>query len=74
MRQELSAERIYLLALGSNQGNAHVHWHIIPLPPGVPYREQQLAVFRQGILRIPEEERGALAARIGRRVGEMGII
>jgi len=44
------------------------------VPPGVPYREQQLAVFRQGILRIPEEERGALAARIGRRVGEMGII
>ncbi|MFL7811157.1 MAG: HIT family protein [Anaerolineae bacterium] len=74
VRQELGAERIYLLALGSNQGNAHVHWHIIPLPPGVPYREQQLAVFRQGILRIPEEERGALAARISSRIGEMGFI
>jgi diadenosine tetraphosphate (Ap4A) HIT family hydrolase len=30
-------ERMYCLSLGSQQGNAHVHWHIAPLPPGVPY-------------------------------------
>lgn len=74
VRQELGAERIYLLALGSNQGNAHVHWHIVPLPPGVPYMEQQLAVFRQGILRIPEEARVALAGRIRGRVERMGML
>ncbi|TQM33182.1 HIT domain-containing protein [Nocardia bhagyanarayanae] len=34
-------ERTYLLSLGSHQGNSHLHWHIAPLPPGVPYREQQ---------------------------------
>ena len=36
VRQEVGAERVYLLSLGSQQGNAHVHWHIVPLPPGVP--------------------------------------
>ncbi|MBR7677722.1 HIT family protein [Streptomyces daliensis] len=34
-------ERIYLLSLGSQQGNAHPHWHIAGLPPGVPYERQQ---------------------------------
>jgi diadenosine tetraphosphate (Ap4A) HIT family hydrolase len=74
VRQELGAERIYLLALGSNQGNAHVHWHVIPLPPGVPYLQQQLGVFREGILRMPEGDRIALAGRIRRRIERMGII
>ncbi|WP_218024036.1 HIT family protein [Nocardia xishanensis] len=35
------SERTYVLSLGSQQGNSHLHWHIAPLPPGVPYREQQ---------------------------------
>jgi hypothetical protein len=30
-----------LLSLGSQQANAHVHWHIAPLPPGVPLQRQQ---------------------------------
>ena len=25
-------ERLYVMALGSQQGNAHVHWHVAPLP------------------------------------------
>jgi histidine triad (HIT) family protein len=29
-------ERTYLLSLGSQQGNAHLHWHIAGLPPGHP--------------------------------------
>ena len=68
VREEVGAERVYLLSLGSNQGNAHVHWHVVPLPPGVPYRQQQLAVFRKVALRIPEEEQVALAGGIRRRV------
>lgn len=68
IRQELAAERIYLLSLGSNQGNAHVHWHVVPLPPGVPYEEQQLAVLLKGVLRIPDEERADFAMRIHRRL------
>ena len=68
VREEVGAERAYLLSLGSNQGNAHVHWHVVPLPPGVPYRQQQLAVFRKVALRIPEEEQVALAGGIRHRL------
>jgi diadenosine tetraphosphate (Ap4A) HIT family hydrolase len=70
IREELAAERIYVLAMGSNQGTAHVHWHVIPLPPGVPYEEQQLAALRKGVLRIPEADRAAFAARVRRRLGQ----
>jgi diadenosine tetraphosphate (Ap4A) HIT family hydrolase len=73
VRQELGAERVYLLSLGSNQGNAHVHWHVAPLPPGVPYLEQQLAALREGVLLIPEEEQAALAARLRCRLEAMGV-
>jgi diadenosine tetraphosphate (Ap4A) HIT family hydrolase len=70
VREEVGAERMYLYTFGSNQGNAHVHWHVVPLPPGVPYENQQgaWASWRMGVLKIPEEEMAALAARIGRRV------
>ncbi len=71
VRQEVGAERVYLCSLGSNQGNTHVQWHIAPLPPGVPYRQQQLAAIRQDPLRIPEEERASLAARIRLRLEEL---
>jgi diadenosine tetraphosphate (Ap4A) HIT family hydrolase len=64
VRQEVDAERVYLLSLGSQQGNSHVHWHIVPLPHGVPYRDQQLGVFRQGILKLSEQDQASLAARI----------
>ncbi|WP_069166429.1 HIT family protein [Nocardia altamirensis] len=37
----LPTERMYVMSLGSQQGNSHLHWHVAPLPPGVPYREQQ---------------------------------
>lgn len=71
VREEVQAERIYIFTLGSNQGNAHVHWHIVPLPPGIPYHEQQFAALRRseiGILKMSEEEKAALAERLRRRV------
>ncbi len=37
----LPTGRMYSLSLGSQQGNSHVHWHVAPLPPGVPYEQQQ---------------------------------
>jgi diadenosine tetraphosphate (Ap4A) HIT family hydrolase len=63
-------ERLYVLSIGSHQGNAHVHWHLAPLPPGVPYREQQYAALmtEHGHLDIPEEELRALARDIARRL------
>jgi diadenosine tetraphosphate (Ap4A) HIT family hydrolase len=35
------SERTYVLSLGSQQGNRHLHWHIQPLTPGLPLERQQ---------------------------------
>ena len=56
-------ERMYSLSLGSQQGNAHLHWHIAPLPPGVPYRQQQLRALTAdcGVLDVENNSQAALA-------------
>ncbi|MFI1920099.1 hypothetical protein [Nocardia sp. NPDC020380] len=56
----------YLLSLGSQQGNSHVHWHISPLPPGVPNHEQQFHALmaENGVLPWTPEQAGALAERL----------
>ena len=69
--EEVGAERVYVLSLGSNNGNAHVHWHVVPLPPGTPYEEQQFAAVMLetvGALKISDSEKAALATRIGQRM------
>jgi diadenosine tetraphosphate (Ap4A) HIT family hydrolase len=61
-------ERLYVLSLGSQQGNSHVHWHVVPLPPGVPYDQQQfvaLVLERTGYLDMSDDEKRALAADLG---------
>ncbi len=70
VREEVGAERMYLYTFGSNQGGAHVHWHVVPLPPGVPYEDQQgaWASWSNGVLKVPQEEMASLAARIGARI------
>ncbi len=68
VRQEVGAERMYLLSLGSNQGNAHAHWHVVPLPPGVPFEQQQSVGWRLGVLRIPDEQMASLASRLHTRI------
>ena len=67
----VSAERMYLFTFGSNESISHVHRHVVPLPPGVPYEDQQGAwtSWGRGVLRIPREEMASLAARIGARMG-----
>jgi diadenosine tetraphosphate (Ap4A) HIT family hydrolase len=60
-------ERLYLLSLGSRQGNAHVHWHVAALPPGTPYGDQQfraLMVETKGVLAMTDDDQRALADRI----------
>jgi len=66
VRKTVEAERVYILSLGSQQGNRHVHWHIAPLPYGIPFKEQQLEALmaKNGILQIPEAEMADLAQRI----------
>lgn len=71
VRAEVGAERVYILSPGSNQGNAHVHWHVVPLSPDTPYAEQQFAAVMletAGALKIPDREKAALAARVGQRM------
>jgi diadenosine tetraphosphate (Ap4A) HIT family hydrolase len=59
-------ERMYSLSLGSQQGNAHVHWHVAPLPPGVPFERQEFGALSKedGILDIPESDQAGLAQAI----------
>lgn len=66
LRRVVPTERVYILSLGSQQGNRHVHWHIAPLPPGVPYREQQLEALRMenGVLQLSDDQMVSLAQRI----------
>jgi diadenosine tetraphosphate (Ap4A) HIT family hydrolase len=63
----IPTERLYVLSFGSQQANRHVHWHLAPLPPGLPYERQQAALFTPaaGHLRVPDHELAALAARVG---------
>lgn len=66
------AERLYVLSLGSQQGNAHVHWHVVPLPPGVPYPDQQFGLFdlaRLGVPAVTAAEQESLRTALRRRLG-----
>ncbi|MET8353450.1 MULTISPECIES: HIT domain-containing protein [unclassified Micromonospora] len=66
----LPTERMYSLSLGSQQGNAHLHWHLAPLPPGVPYHQQQFHALmaENGILEIDDKAQAALARDIRRHL------
>ena len=61
IRSVLPTERLYVLSLGSQQGNSHVHWHLVPLPPGVPFEDQQLRfIDTNEVVMIPTDERERL--------------
>ena len=64
----LPTERMYSLSLGSREGNAHLHWHLAPLPPGVPYEQQQYHALmtEHGVLNVTDRQQAELAARIRR--------
>jgi diadenosine tetraphosphate (Ap4A) HIT family hydrolase len=66
IRQVVPTERLYILTLGSQQGNRHVHWHLAPLPPGVPYEQQQTAAldFSRGVMAISDDDMTLLARSI----------
>lgn len=64
LQQTVPTERIYVLSLGSQQGNAHVHWHVVALPPGVPYEQQQFVALMHethGVLDLTDSERAELS-------------
>jgi histidine triad (HIT) family protein len=59
-------ERTYIYTLGSQQGNAHLHWHVAGLPPGTPYGEQQLHALmtENGVLAVTEQDQAEIAGRL----------
>ncbi|MBO3743947.1 hypothetical protein J5X75_41280 [Actinoplanes sp. NEAU-H7] len=61
-------ERMYSLSLGSQQGNAHLHWHLAALPPGVPYDRQQFhaVMAENGVLPVDDASQRELAQRVRR--------
>ena len=72
IRMVLNSERIYILSLGSQSANAHVHWHIAPLPPGIPLEHQQYhaLMHEYGVIETSEDEQRELAAKIKDAVRE----
>jgi histidine triad (HIT) family protein len=64
----IPTERIYVLSLGSKDGNSHVHWHVAPLPPGVPYEQQQFHALmaEHGVLDIPSIKMTEIAQNISK--------
>jgi diadenosine tetraphosphate (Ap4A) HIT family hydrolase len=67
----VASERTYVLSLGSQQGNAHIHWHVAPLPPGTPYEWQQFHALmaEHGVLALSTEQFEQLADRIRSALG-----
>jgi diadenosine tetraphosphate (Ap4A) HIT family hydrolase len=67
-------ERVYLLSLGSQQGNSHVHWHVAPLPPGTPYEQQQYHALmaENGILPWTAEQATTLGAQLRQALDNQG--
>jgi diadenosine tetraphosphate (Ap4A) HIT family hydrolase len=67
VRLTLEPDRVYVLSLGSQQAVAHVHWHVVPCPPGLAYEEQQFALFdveERGTVQFSAEEGAALVAQL----------
>ncbi|MCF3103151.1 HIT family protein [Streptomyces roseoverticillatus] len=66
-------ERTYLLSLGSQSANAHLHWHIAGLPAGVPLGQQQFHALmtEHGVLEHAPEDRTEIAARLRQGLTEI---
>lgn len=66
LKRVFDAERVYVLSLGSQQGNRHLHFHVVPLPKGVPFEQQQYRALmaEHGVLNLPDAEMAAMAAEI----------
>jgi diadenosine tetraphosphate (Ap4A) HIT family hydrolase len=67
VRRTVPCERLYLMSLGSQSGNRHVHWHVAPVPPGVPELFQQCRSYEEllvGRLDVPDEDMARLASSL----------
>jgi diadenosine tetraphosphate (Ap4A) HIT family hydrolase len=65
IRRVVPTERLYILSLGSQEGNRHAHWHLAPLPPGVSLEQQQLAALAKNVcLDLSDAELDELAHKL----------
>jgi diadenosine tetraphosphate (Ap4A) HIT family hydrolase len=70
LRKVVRTERLYILSLGSQSGNAHIHWHVVPLPPGIPFEDQQYALLSKAeIVDLDDHQMTALAERVRKELG-----
>ncbi|MFC4112453.1 HIT family protein [Nonomuraea zeae] len=60
------SERTYVLSLGSQDGNSHLHWHVAPLPPGTAYDQQQYHALmaENGLIPWSPDQAESLAGRL----------
>ena len=74
VRRVLQPERTYVASLGSKAANCHVHWHIAPLPEGVPLHEQQYFALMQenGVIETSVDEMRKYASRLRSALRERG--
>jgi diadenosine tetraphosphate (Ap4A) HIT family hydrolase len=70
MRRVLAPERVYILSLGSKAANAHVHWHLAPLPPGVPLEQQQYhaMMHEKGVVSVSLQDQLVLAEKFKKAI------
>lgn len=73
LKRVLPVERVYVLSLGSLQGNRHMHWHVAPLPPDVPLERQQFhaLMLENGMLELADDEMRELAAGLAAALAEI---
>jgi diadenosine tetraphosphate (Ap4A) HIT family hydrolase len=73
LKQELPTERIYVLSLGSQQGNSHAHWHVVALPPGIEYAKQQFhfLMSENGVIEVTDVELDKLAESLRKRLNPL---
>ena len=66
LRSLLKPERVYILSLGSQVANSHVHWHVAPLPHGVPLEQQQYhaLMHEHGAVEMTDAEMAELAQNL----------
>lgn len=62
----MQAERVYTACLGSQLLTPHIHYHVVPIPPGLPLEKQQWEALdkSRGILQYSEEVLADIALKI----------
>lgn len=61
VRTVVRPARLYLASLGSTYGNSHIHWHVIPIPEGLPQNTTWLSKKLAGVASVAPDDLTRLA-------------